>query len=482
MSLTLSEVIDLLAAAGLGARRERADEAPVPIEGYSIDSRTLRAGELFFAIAGDRFDGHDFVEAALGAGAAGAVIAADRAGRYSVALQPRLVPTRDPVAALQALAQAVRRRWREAGGGRRLAAVTGSAGKTTTKDMIAVVLGTGMSVLKTEGNLNNQYGLPLTLLRLEEAHRAAVVEMGMNHAGEIAHLCSLAEPDLGVFTNIGEAHLGNFASIDELAEAKRELARALPSTGVMIVNADDARIAGFAAGFGGRVRSYGTSASASLQVRDIKTAGAAGSRFAVIDAASGARVRVALQYPGLGHIANAAAALATGLEFGIELAAGAAALKQMTPPPGRGASRLHAGMRLIDDTYNANPAAMEVMLQMLADTPARRRVAVLGEMLELGESADALHGRVGRRAAAIAAAGGLDALFTVRGHARQIAEAAQAAGFAGATEFCPDAVTCGARLREYLRSGDAVLFKASRGVRLDAALRVLTGNETAGPH
>jgi UDP-N-acetylmuramoyl-tripeptide--D-alanyl-D-alanine ligase len=402
------------------------------MSGAGIDSRRIAPGEVFYALRGEQRDGHDFVEAALAAGASRAVIAAAEAGRYPAALAGRLEAVADPLEALQERARAHRRAW-----GKALIAVTGSAGKTTTKDMIAAVLATRYRVLKSEGNFNNHIGLPLTLLRLSEEHEIAVVEMGMNHAGEIARLAAIAEPTVGVFTNVGAAHLGNFRSMEEIAEAKRELARAIPAGGTLILNADDRRVAAFGEGFGGRVIRY-----------------------------SGAGYAGELQFPGAHNRANAAAALATGALFGVGAAKAQAAMAAMAPAAGRGQWQRWGEIAVLDDTYNANPEAMARMLAVLAEAPARRRIAVLGEMRELGASSAGLHGELGR----VAARSGIDALWGVGGDARFIVEGARAAGFAGEARFVADAEAAAEALGRELRVGDAVLFKASRGVRLEAAI------------
>ncbi len=445
------------------------------MSGVSIDSRTVTAGDVYYALRGERHDGHDFVEAALAAGAERAVIAQAEAGRYPAALAGRLEAVADPLAALQEKARAHRRKWNK-----RLIGVTGSAGKTTTKEMIAAVLATRLRVLKSEGNFNNHIGLPLTLLRLRPEHDVAVVEMGMNHAGEIARLAEIAEPDIGVFTNVGAAHLGNFTSIEGIAEAKRELARAIASLGAgpsaaagpgcdnagtraprvplgrsadsgpgisqagasarcgaLILNADDARVARFGEGFGGRVVMY-----------------------------RAADFRGKLRYPGEHNRANAAAAAAVGGLFGVSAAEAEAALAELAPPAGRGQWQQWGEIAVLDDTYNANPEAMARMLAVLAAAPARRRIAVLGEMRELGASSEALHREVG---AAVARAG-VDGLWAVGGDARCIVEGARAAGFAGRTEFVADAAAAADALAGELRPGDAVLFKASRGVHLEATV------------
>lgn len=405
----------------------------------SIDTRTLQPGDVYYALKGERLDGHDFVEAALAAGASAAVIAKHQAARFPPSLAGRLRPVPDPLAALQELARLRRRDW-----GGPLVAITGSAGKTTTKEMIAAVLGTRLRVLKTDGNFNNHIGLPLTLLRLEPQHQVAVIEMGMNHAGEIARLAAIAEPTCAVFTNVGEAHLGNFSSIEGIAAAKRELAEAIPITGSLVLNADDARVARFGEGFAGRIVLY--------RARNFQGK---------------------LQYSGRHNRANAAAAVATGSLFEIEPAAAVAAIEGLVPPPGRGQILHRDGMVWIHDCYNANPEAMRQMLEVLADTPARRRIAVLGEMRELGAASETRHRQLGTRVASAK----VDALFAVRGDARYIVEGARKGGFAGPAEFFPDPAAAAHALKPFLRAGDAVLFKASRAVHLEDAIAALESEE-----
>ncbi|MGH9485765.1 MAG: UDP-N-acetylmuramoyl-tripeptide--D-alanyl-D-alanine ligase, partial [Terriglobales bacterium] len=332
-------------------------------------------------------------------------------------------------------AQQARRAW-----GGPLVAITGSAGKTTTKEMIAAVLGTKLRVLKSEGNYNNHLGVPLTLLRLRPDDEVAVVEMGMNHAGEIAALAVMAGPNIGVFTNVGAAHLGNFATIDDIAAAKRELALAIPASGALVLNRDDARVAAFGEGFGGRTLYY-----------------------------SARTYRTPLQLAGEHNRANAAAAMAVGELFGVDAAAAAEVLGALEPLPGRGEIIRHGGMTFIHDCYNANPEAMQRMLAVLAATPGTRHIAVLGEMRELGAAAGALHREVG----AAAAGSGVDALWAVGGEAGAIITGAQAAGFGGPAAFCATAAEAAAQLLVFLRPDDAVLFKASRAIHLEDTVKAL---------
>jgi len=462
VKLTLGQIADWVHAEGVF-------DTGAEAVGYSIDSRTVGAGELFFAVTGERVDGHDYVEAALANGAVAAVVSMRWLTPAGVD-EARLlrVPDEDAACvlyAMQHLAQAVRRRW-----GGRVIGVTGSAGKTTTKECVAQVLGCQFSVLKTEGNLNNHFGVPLTLLRLEPTHQVAVIEMGMNHAGEIAALAKIAEPDWAVVSNVGMAHAEFFADgIEGIARAKYELVAALPSDGLAFLNGDDVRVRGFGAGMGERAVLYGASeecgASAGCVVRavSIEERGLAGTEF-VVECAGG-RQPVHMALPGRHNVLNALAALAVGWKAGVDLQAAAAALARMRPSERRGNVVPWRGAELVNDTYNANPAALEAMVEALQRTPARRRLVVAGEMRELGAEGAALHRRCGRAMA------GVDAVLGVHGLARELVEGARAAGVAA--EFVETPEQAGAWLRANVRAGDVVLLKASRGVALERALEGL---------
>lgn len=439
--------------------------------GYSIDSRTMRVGEVFFAIRGERFDGHDYVLSALGGGALAAVVSRDVYPRFSEPFRAKLLPVDDTVQALQILGNAVRHRW-----GKKIIAVTGSTGKTTTKEMIARVLGSRFRVFKTEGNLNNHYGLPLSLLRLTPAHEVAVLEMGMNHAGEIAKLASIACPQVGVFTNVAAVHLEFFESVDAIAAAKHELVEGLPPNGVVIANADDPRIVHFGDSFKGRTLLYGRAAAPSsngtrrsaltIAVHDIALRGAEGSEFEAVCSAPPERAHVRLPLLGEHNVSNAAAALTAGVLFGVTLQQAARVLETMSPTGSRGRVLHVGGVTVIDDSYNSNPRALEHMLAVLSGMEGKRHIAVVGEMLELGPAAEELH----RQAGAAIAGANVDALFAVRGCARQYIEGAHRAGFTRPAFFFDDSESCGEALAEFLQPGDVVLFKASRGVALEKAL------------
>src|SRR6202049_5218008 len=306
MRWTVEEVAHVLGVTPPGGL-----DALARLAGVSIDSRTVARGELFVAIHGPRHDGHNYVVAALDAGALAAVVAQDRAAGFAEPVRSKLFAVRDTLTALQGLAQTVRTRW-----GRRLAAVTGSAGKTTTKEILAALLAARFRVLKSEGNLNNEYGLPLQLLRLEEADEAAVVELGMSHAGELKRLAEIARPDVGVVTRVAPVHLEFFASLDEIALAKRELIEGLAGReSVAVLNADDSRVASFAQVAPGRVLTYGVAEHADFRAESIQDRGLNGSEFDLLGPEG--RARLSLPLAGRHNIPNALAALAAASVWGV---------------------------------------------------------------------------------------------------------------------------------------------------------------------
>lgn len=454
MKLTLGQVADFIHADG-----DFKDDAEA--FGYSIDSRTLSAGDLFFAVKGDRVDGHDYVEAALANGAVACVVsrhwlAPDEMDPAKLLWVPE---SEDCVLkAMQTLAREVRRQW-----GKRVIAITGSAGKTTTKEAIATVLSARFNVLKSAGNLNNHFGVPLQLLRLEAEHEVAVIEMGMNHAGEIAALCRIAEPNWGVVSNVGSAHIEFFSDgMEGIAAAKYELVQSLPGDGLAVLNADDERVARFAAGLGERGILYGVSPTAQVRAEDIVEAGTDGLRFTAVS--PGERAEVTLHMLGRHNVSNALAAIAIGTCAGIRLADCASAIGTLRAPDKRGEIIHHRGATLINDCYNSNPAALDAMVDALVSIPAKRHIVVAGEMLELGESADALHRDCGRNMAVKH----VDVVLGVRGHAAALVEAAGANAI-----YLETPAAAGEWLAANLREGDAVLVKASRGVRLEGALAIL---------
>jgi UDP-N-acetylmuramoyl-tripeptide--D-alanyl-D-alanine ligase len=456
MKLALAQIDEWIGA-------ETASPSEYQASGYSIDSRTVAPGELFFAVKGERFDGHDFVSAALERGAIAAVVSSGRVESLPAMIrrQELLVVPDDPLDALQRLAKAVRKHW-----GGRVVAITGSAGKTTTKEAVATVLAARFRVLKSEGNLNNGFGLPLQLLRLEPEHEVAVVEMGMSHAGEIAALAKIAAPNWGVVTNVGWAHAENFPDgISGIARAKYELIEALPPDGVAFLNCADAYVSQFGRDFFGKTIFYGSGPCAEPHAEDVVELGQEGSRFRVVAGEESATVRLTMM--GRHNVTNAMAAIAVGLEAGISLAACVAAVEPLTAGKKRGEVRQIHGATVIDDCYNSNPEALKSMIATLASVPAQRRILIAGEMLELGRDSSELHRSCGE----LAAQKGIDVVVGVRGKAVHIVDGAKASGAKAIFLESPEAA--GEWLRSELRAGDAVLLKASRGVQLERALAVL---------
>jgi UDP-N-acetylmuramoyl-tripeptide--D-alanyl-D-alanine ligase len=426
------------------------DLAGVACNGASIDTRVLRPGAVFLAMRGERADGHDFVSKAFEGGAAAAVVE-----RRADGCGPQLVVP-DVLAWLQQQAKTLRRRWSG-----KVVAVTGSAGKTITKEALARVLSTRIPTGKTAGNYNNHIGVPLSILNIDDADRVAVLEIGMNHAGEIRDLAAIAAPDVAVVTNAGTAHIENLGSRDAVAAAKRELVEALPPDGIAVLNVDDARVRAFAAVHPGRTIYYGFSEAAHVRALEAEYL-ATGTRFEVAGVGS-----FFCPVPGLAGVMAALAALAAGQAFGIDLPALAPAVAAMEAPGMRLRRVSSGGMTIWDDCYNANPEAVEMTLDLLGATPARRRVAVLGEMRELGAWSAELHRDIGRSAARR----GLDLLVGVRGDARCMVDAALQAGMApGTAVFFDEPAEAGQYLKRAAREGDALLFKGSRGTHMETAL------------
>jgi UDP-N-acetylmuramoyl-tripeptide--D-alanyl-D-alanine ligase len=452
MKLSLSRISEFLGASGEVDHRALA-------QGYSIDSRTVRAGELFFAVKGERMDGHDFVAQALEKGAVGAVVRKDQLARYAPISD--LLAVDDTLAALQTLGTAVRRLW-----GKPLVGVTGSTGKTTTKDAIAHVLSQRFRVLKSEGNFNNHFGLPLMLLKLEPEHDIAVIEMGMSHGGEIAALAKIAQPEIGVVTNVAPVHLEFFSSVADIARAKYELIASLPAGAIAILNADDEYVSQFGRDFKGKVVLYGMKASADVRAENVQSRGAAGSVFDVI--AGGCRDRATLTLVGVHNVYNALAAVAVGLERGLTPSEAVGALATLAPPDKRGEVVQVGNITVINDCYNSNPKALDTMVDTLAAMPAKRRIVVAGEMLELGPAGEEMHRRSGQHMAEQK----IDWLVGVRGLAKPMVEAARKAGIQA--EFVATPEEAGEWLIRETRDGDVVLLKASRGVKLERALEKLS--------
>jgi UDP-N-acetylmuramoyl-tripeptide--D-alanyl-D-alanine ligase len=440
------------------------------LAGVSIDSRAVGPGELYVAIRGDRFDGVDFVPAALAAGAGGVVVPRGRGRAAAAAGGPVVIEVDDTIVALQALAHRVRRE-----SGARVVAITGSAGKTTTKEITAELLAARYRVIRNRGNFNNHIGLPLSLIDLRQRPEIAVVELGMNHSGEISTLVRIAEPDIRVWTNVGEAHLGFFGSLDDIADAKGEILERAAASTVLVANADDDRIAARSASFAGRVVTFGIDRPAAVRASTVVDRGIAGTS-ATVSTPRGA-VDISTPLVGRGNLANVLAAIAVAIECGVPLEAIAARVQRLVPAAHRGqVVRLSNGVTVIDDSYNANPTATRQALDLLgSERTAVRRVAVLGEMLELGDRAVALHQDVGRHAADAR----VDLLLAVGGDpASALARAAVGAGMApDQVHYFASSDEAADALATLVGPGDVVLVKGSRGVRTDRVVdRLTTGH------
>jgi UDP-N-acetylmuramoyl-tripeptide--D-alanyl-D-alanine ligase len=472
-----------------------------------IDSRVVQPGDLFVALRGPRFDGHSFVGDVLAKGAIAAIVerqadlkvglygrsgderdredtgagngrvGVDRRGGPSRLRQgagearqsaegakaagpPALIVVDDTLRALQGLAHAVRQ-----AAGTRVVAITGSAGKTTTKETIAEFLSGRFRVVKNKGNLNNHIGLPLSLMQLREQPDVAVMELGMNHAGEISTLVAIAEPDVRVWTNVGDAHLGFFASPDAIADAKAEIVEGADAGTVLVCNADDPRVMTRVGGFPGRMLTFGTAPAATVRAQDVEDRGLLGMRARVTTPAGSGVIDTPLL--GRGNLSNVLAATAVAVDAGVPLDDIVAAAARLRPADRRGAVHsLRDGITLIDDSYNSSPAALRRALEVVThEAGAVRKVAVLGEMLELGDHAATLHAESGRAAAGA----GLSLLFAVGGPpARVLANAAVAAGMPARTvAYFEKSDEAAPVVAQAIHAGDLVLVKGSRGTRTD---------------
>ena len=435
--------------------RAPAGAAGTRLSGASIDSRTLESGQLFVPLKGAHVDGHEFLAAAFARGAAAALCARERHAALAGREPGPLLVVDDVTRALQDLARGWRARWSG-----QLVAVTGSAGKTTTKDLIALALATRGPTLKTRGNLNNHWGVPLTLLSLAPSHWAAVIEMGTNHAGEIAVLAAIAEPTAAVITNAGSAHLEHFGTLAAIAREKAALGHAVPAAGIVVAGADSPALLQALAGARARLVTFGLAPGADVRPAAVRDLGERGSRIKVEGFPE-----FELKLVGRHQVLNALAALAVARELGCDPSAVARALEGAAPGAGRMEVRERRGATLLVDSYNANPESTRAALETLAAWPgATRRIAVLGDMLELGPESPALH----RRAAA--AARGAE-LWTVGEFAADYAAGARDVGLE-ARAFADKRALATALGRE-LAPGVVVLFKASRGAALEQVLALL---------
>jgi UDP-N-acetylmuramoyl-tripeptide--D-alanyl-D-alanine ligase len=435
---------------------------PPAISGFSIDSRTLQPGDLFFAIKGPRFDGHDFLYSVFQKGAAAAVVSE---------LKPEISPSNsllrvdDTTVALQKLARQYRQLW-----GKTVIAVTGSTGKTTTKTFIASVLHSRFKVFSNPGNLNNHYGLPLSLLRMPEDSDVAVLEMGMSALGEIATLSCICEPNIGVITNVQPVHLEFFESLEQIAQAKAELASYLEGRGTWVYNADDQLLAGRAESFRGDKIGFGIAQSASVRSENIRVVDLHRTEFDLLMGRS--RLKVVLPVAGKYFVYNFLAAAAVASLMGLTAEEVAARSASLSPAPMRGRIiRLKHSATVIDDSYNSNPAALhEVATSASVLGGYSRRVAVVGEMLELGARSKEFHFNAGLELAQM----GYDWVIGVRGHAAEICAGARQGGAADAqVRFFSDSESAAEFVAPFCSSGDLLLVKGSRGVHMEKVVERL---------
>jgi UDP-N-acetylmuramoyl-tripeptide--D-alanyl-D-alanine ligase len=448
MKLTLSRIAEFLSAQG-------SFDGNAVAQGYSIDSRTIQPDELFLAVKGERMDGHDFVAQALQAGAVAAVVRHDQMARF--AGNRRALAVDDTLVALQTLATAARRLW-----GKKVIGITGSVGKTTTKDAIAHLLSTRYRVHRSKGNFNNQFGLPLGLLKLEPEHEVAVVEMGMSHRGEIAALANIALPDEGVVTAVAPVHLEYFDSLAGIARAKYELIESLPSHGIAFLNSDDEYVSQFGRDFRGTVVMFGLKPAADVRAENIELLGVDGSRFDLV--AGGIRQPLRSSLLGAHNIYNVLAACAVALQHSITPSQIAEAIPSLEPADKRGQVMQVGNVTVLNDCYNSSPRALLAAVETLAAMAGKRHIVVAGEMLELGSSAEELHRECGRKIMP----GKIEFLLGVRGLAEAMVGAARTNGVQA--EFVKTPLEAGEWLARETRSGDVVLLKASRGVKLEKAL------------
>ncbi|HEU4685429.1 MAG TPA: UDP-N-acetylmuramoyl-tripeptide--D-alanyl-D-alanine ligase [Nitrospira sp.] len=463
----LREVISVKVLAG-----EAPPSAKRRIRTVSTDSRSIKRGDLFVALQGERFDGHDFVPSVLAKGAVGAIVSDQYRLPEGQGLQGRAAPfllgVRDPLFAYQQLATHHRSRFSIP-----VVAVTGSNGKTTTKDMVVAVLAQRWRTLKTEGNFNNRIGVPSTLFRLTPRHEAAVIEIGVDAQGQTTRLCEIARPTIGLITNIGPDHLEFFGSMEGSAQAKAELLDLLPPDGTAVLNTDDPYFDYLAARARCRVLSFGLSHRADVRATQIAVDARQGTSFQLALPGKTRHIPVTIKVHGSHNVLNALAAAAVGAALNIPGAVIAQGLARFRPAAMRSQVVSHRGVQIINDCYNANPASMKAAIQLLAEwNPARERVAVLGDMLELGPESRAMHREVGQ----YAAEKGLSRLVACGSLGREIAEGARKGGMVDSaiTEMA-DAAAAVDAVRAIVRRGDVVLVKGSRGMKMEQVVQGLTG-------
>jgi UDP-N-acetylmuramoyl-tripeptide--D-alanyl-D-alanine ligase len=428
--------------------------------GISTDSRLINKGSLFVALKGENFDGHDFAGIVLKQGAAG-ILAHDEEKFNQIPGNKKfaVIKVADTLTALGDLAHEWRKRFSIP-----VIGLTGSSGKTTTKEMIAAIIGRKKNILKTEGNLNNLIGLPQTIFRLTSQHELIVLEMGTNTRGEIKRLTQIAEPNIGLITNIGPAHLAGFGSIEVVREEKKDLFFNMPSSGVAVINLDDEAIAAANDKWNGRKVTFSMSPNADITVNDIEKNGIKGMRFNLV--IGGNAQKVEMKIAGLHHVYNAMAAAAAAVAAGMDSQTISEGLAAFRPFNGRMEMiKLHNGAFLLDDSYNANPASVREALMTLKDLKVGHNGYVfLGDMLELGAAADEMHRKIGMLIATI----GIKALFIQGDFSRVTAGGAMEGGLAPENIFFLSGdENYSAYLKTNLKKGDWILVKGSRRMKME---------------
>ena len=433
---------------------------PVQFSRVGTDSRSVVAGELFVALTGEHFDGHQFVPQALEDGASGAVVSRTISGK--IPADKLLIQVGDTLQALQRLSAYHRSQFHIP-----LIAITGTAGKTTTKDLIAEVLKTKFNLLVTPGNMNNEFGVPLNLLSITPEHQAVVIELGMNHPGEVALLTSLVAPNIGVATNVGAGHIGFFGSVEEIAREKSALFSALPEEGYAILNYDDPRVRSFPTR-AHRV-TYGLDWSAQIHPEKVVDKGLSGMEFSL------GGVAFHLPLPGIFNLYNALAALAVGYSLGLSWSQMAPALAQAQGEPQRNDISEISGITVVNSAYNANPLSMESAIEWFSALPTKgHRLLLLGDMLELGEKAEKAHQELGALVAKKWREGKIYALVAVGDLGMSITRSAWKAGMSRDLAIYEDREQAAKTLAQLLSAGDMLLVKASRKVRLEQLIEQLS--------
>ena len=469
IELSVAEVVDAIKACpkGSGASHVRS-----PFPSVSIDSRTLRAGECFIAISGEQFDGHEFVEEALKKGAS-TIIYSENSVDFSHWKDRIFLQVEDPEVALQALAHQVRKRW-----GKPLLAISGSIGKTTTREFIATLLSQKFKVVQSPGNLNNHIGVPLSLLQLMEEHQVALLELGMNHAGEIRALTQICNPDSALLTNVAAVHLEFFSDLNAIASAKGEILEGLPQEGKFFFNADDSRLSGLASHFSGQNVSFGLENEAEIRVSDYRLEGLGKMSFEID--ARGECFTAAVPFVGKHFLYNIAAAVAVAVSFGLTREEICEGIPKLEVPSMRGQVHQVGGeegdpIMLWDDSYNSNPQGLQMVLETVGQLSGfPRKVLALGQMLELGSSSPELHRQAGQQVAQCQA----DLLVTVGKDGLYIGQGAKEKGFPPEKiSHFEDSQEAAEFLVKELGPGEFLLVKGSRGTRMDRIVREIEGRK-----